>query len=155
MAWDLVQPNDATHLTGPRYDRIVTAANNHNMKLLPILAYTPGWARQQACSANFQCAPADPGKFAAFANAAARRYAPLGIKSWEIWNEPNINAFWLPAPNAAAYAQLLRASYTSIKQADPQSTVISGGLSPAGNTKPDRSARFSGRHVPERCQGLL
>ncbi|MDO8737075.1 MAG: hypothetical protein Q7K29_08375 [Thermoleophilia bacterium] len=134
LAWDLVQPNDAAHFDWSRYDRIVIAAGNHNMKLMPILVFTPRWARQQSCINNFQCAPADPAKFAAFAKEAATHYAPMGIKSWEIWNEPNIDAFWLPSPNAAAYTQLLRASYAGIKQADPQATVISGGLSPAENT---------------------
>lgn len=134
MAWDLVQRNDANHYDWSRYDRMIAAANRHGLNMLPILAYTPTWARQQACAADFQCAPADPNKFAAFAHEAAIRYAPLGIKTWEIWNEPNINAFWLPSPNATAYTDLLKASYTAIKNADPQAKVISGGLSPAENT---------------------
>ena len=134
MAWDLVQPNDANHFDWSRFDRIVTAAREHNIEVMPILVFTPRWARQQACVNDFQCAPADPARFAAFAREAVTHYAPMGVKAWEVWNEPNINMFWLPSPNAAAYTQLLRASYTSIKQADPQATVISGGLSPAENT---------------------
>ena len=72
------------------------------------------------------CAPADPGPFAQFAGAAAARYAPLGVHDWEIWNEPN-GAFWLPAPNPAAYVAWLRVM-PAIKAADPEATVISGGL---------------------------
>lgn len=134
MAWDLVQPGDAAHFDWSRYDRVVAAVRHHNLELLPILAFTPRWARQSACSNDFQCAPADPNAFAAFARAAADRYAPLGVHAWEIWNEPNIDAFWLPAPDAAAYTRLLRASFGAIKQADSGATVVSGGLAPAENS---------------------
>jgi hypothetical protein len=53
---------------------------------------------------------------------------------FEIWNEPNISAFWVPKPDPAAYTADLQAAYTAIKQADPSATVISGGLSPAVNS---------------------
>ena len=133
MAWDLAQPNGPGSYNWPRFDRIVAAATRHNLRLVPILAYTPAWARPANCT-SFQCAPADPAQFATYAAAAASHYASMGIHTWEIWNEPNINAFWLPAPDPAAYTQLLQASYTAIKTVDPQAMVISGGLSPADNT---------------------
>ncbi len=133
MAWDLAQPNGPGSYNWPQFDRIVAAANRHNLQLVPILAYTPAWARPAGCT-SWQCGPADPNQFATFAAAAASHYASMGIHTWEIWNEPNINAFWLPTPNAAAYTRLLQASYTAIKTVDPQARVISGGLSPADNT---------------------
>lgn len=133
MAWDLAQPTGPASTDWSRFDRIVAAANRHGLQLVPILAYTPAWARPSGCS-SWQCGPADPNQFAAYAAAAASHYSSMGIHTWEIWNEPNIDAFWLPAPDPAAYTRLLQASYTAIKASDPQAIVISGGLSPADNT---------------------
>ncbi|MCL6105734.1 MAG: beta-galactosidase [Actinobacteria bacterium] len=132
MAWDLLEPTPGSY-NWARFDRIVAAANQHGLKSVPILVFTPAWARPAGCD-SYQCGPAEPAQFAAYAAAAASHYAPMGVHTWEIWNEPNIDAFWLPSPDPAAYTQLLKAGYTAIKAADSQSMVISGGLSPAENT---------------------
>lgn len=134
MAWSAAQPNGPASYNWARFDRIVAAANRHNLQLVPILTYTPAWARPATCSDSFKCGPADPAQFASYAAAASARYAPMGIHTWEIWNEPNISQFWKPAPDAAAYTNLLKKSYNSIKQVDPLATVVSAGLSdPAGS----------------------
>ena len=69
--------------------------------------------------------------------AVAQRYAPQGVQDFEIWNEPNSGAFWLPAPNPAAYVQLLQAADTAIKAVDPGAFVITGGLAPEANDASD------------------
>ena len=133
IGWDLVQPVDNGQYDWTSTDRIVLAARKYNLQLLPVLAYAPEWARQPACKTNFVCAPADNAAFANFAQQVVRRYTPMGVNTWEIWNEPNNNSFWLPQPDAAAYVKLLKATYTAIKQVNPNATVLSGGLSPAEN----------------------
>ncbi|MHB1412368.1 MAG: GH39 family glycosyl hydrolase [Thermoleophilia bacterium] len=133
IGWDLVQPVDNGQYDWTSTDRIVLAARKYNLQLLPVLAYAPEWARQPACKTNFVCAPADNAAFANFAQKVVRRYTPMGVNTWEVWNEPNNNSFWLPQPDAAAYVELLKATYTAIKQVDPNATVLSGGLSPAEN----------------------
>jgi hypothetical protein len=73
---------------------------------------------------------------AAFAAAAAKRYAPQGIHTWEVWNEENFG-FWKPAPNPAAYAALLRQTSAALHAADPTARVVLDGLA-ATNTGPGR-----------------
>jgi endo-1,4-beta-mannosidase len=51
-----------------------------------------------------------------------------GVKHWEIWNEPNFSAMWGPAADPARYLAVLESSYRSIKEVDPEATVITGGL---------------------------
>lgn len=51
---------------------------------------------------------------------------------WQIWNEPNEALFWQPKPNAAAYTELLKKSYTAIKEANPKAKILNGGLSGIG-----------------------
>jgi hypothetical protein len=129
MSWPDVQPQDARHYSWSALDRVVAAANSHKVNILAILDYTPAWARLTGCASQ-KCAPANDSQFAAFASAATKRYASQNLHDWEIWNEPNLEGSWQPAPSPAAYTKLLQASYTAIKQADPHATVISGGLGP-------------------------
>ncbi len=133
LAWNDIQPNSASTYNWTNFDRVVIAARSKNLTLLPILDYTPAWARATGCTTP-KCAPADPNAFALFAAAASTRYAPMGIHTWEIWNEPNIVGFWQPAPNVADYVQLLSATSAAIKAADPQSFIVSGGLAPSGSS---------------------
>ena len=90
-------------------------------------SYTPPWARQTGCTSD-KCHPAEPKAFAAFAAAAATRYAPSGIHTWEIWNEPNTRDFWKPEADPAAYTKLLRATSRSLRREDASAYVILGGL---------------------------
>ncbi len=49
-----------------------------------------------------------------------------GVRHWEIWNEPDYDLFW--AGTVADYYRLLEVAYKSIKLADPEATVVLGGL---------------------------
>lgn len=135
--WSLVEP-----VAGERdwsvMDRVVRAVADHDMCPLGLVTYTPAWAavaHPGPLDSRFR--PADPQQFADFAGAAAQRYR-ADIAVWEVWNEPNNVDFYKPAPDAASYGALLRASYGSIKSANPESTVLSGGLAPAVD---------NGRHI--------
>ncbi|MEV0976742.1 cellulase family glycosylhydrolase [Streptomyces sp. NPDC049915] len=130
LPWGDVQPSSPDQYRWSRFDRVVAAAGKRHLTLLPILAYTPPWARQPGCTSD-KCRPADPAVFAAFAAAAAARYAPSGIHTWEIWNEPNTGDFWKPRPAPAAYTMLLRATSRALRHEDPSAQVILGGLAAA------------------------
>ena len=133
LNWDDIQHDSANTYNWTNFDRVVLAARSRDLTLLPILAYTPPWARQLGCTTP-KCAPVNPNAFASFAATASKRYAPLGIHTWEIWNEPNIVVFWQPVPNVTQYVNLLKVTSEAIRVADPQSFIISAGLAPAGNS---------------------
>lgn len=61
-----------------------------------------------------------------------RRYSPMGVHAFELWNEPNNPRFWPSGVNAADYVLLLRAGYSAVKSVDPSATVAMGGLMPQG-----------------------
>ena len=50
----------------------------------------------------------------------------VGVRHWEIWNEPDLTQFW--SGTVAEYYRLLEVAYPLIKSADPEATVILGGL---------------------------
>jgi hypothetical protein len=110
-------------------ERVVRDAHACGLEVLGLLTYTPAWARPAGTGDHHP--PTDPGDFAEFAAEAVRRFRPLGVRTWEIWNEPNIDAFWEPAPDPRDYAALLTAAYAALKAVDPDARVLTGGLSPA------------------------
>lgn len=71
----------------------------------------------------------DTDAFVRFARAVVTRYRRY-ITHWEIWNEPDNDHFWKPAPDPAAYADLLKRTSAAIKEIDPQATVLIGGFNP-------------------------
>ncbi|MGH9180923.1 MAG: cellulase family glycosylhydrolase, partial [Acidimicrobiales bacterium] len=126
--WPSIEQQPGIFTWGPT-DRVVTAARARGLSILALPTYTPAWLRPAGTSDKQ--APSDPAAFAAFVAAATARYAPLGVSTWEIWNEPNIVQFWQPRPDPAAYTALLVAASSAIKAVDPAARVLSGGLSPA------------------------
>lgn len=115
-----------------RYDEFVGAASRAGIRVLPVLlGPEPGVALENGRMPP----PRDAGEFARFAAAVVRRYGPGGelrhalpIRSWQIWNEPNIPSFWAPEPDPAAYAALLRAASEAIRDADPDAEIVAAGL---------------------------
>jgi len=129
----------------PHYDQRFAKLAADGFGIIAILFTTPESHSTQACrdwadahgTTRYLCPPANPQDFAAFAAAMAERYDGDGyqdapgsprIAYWEIWNEPDQPGTWLPAPDALAYKNLLCASYTAIKLADPTAGVLVGGL---------------------------
>lgn len=130
VKWSVVEASRGS-FDWTRYDRVIGAATAGGLRVVANLAYTPEWARP-AGATDDKFAPTDPADYARFARAAVARYAPLGVKHYEIWNEPNITAFWKPVPDPARYTDLLKLAYSRMKQADPTITVLAGSFSPAG-----------------------
>ena len=127
LSWADVQRNSSTSYDWSAFDRVVAGASARGLKVLPTLAYTPAWARPAGCDSQ-SCRPARVATFAAFARAAVDRYAPRGVHTWEIWNEPNSRGFWQPGPNPDEYTTLLRASVKAIRALDTEAFIVSGGL---------------------------
>jgi len=127
--WAVIQHQGPTSYNWEPFDRVVRAARARGLWVMATILYTPAWARPGTNDARYP--PVDLGAFASFAAAAVSRYAPLGVRHWEVWNEPNI-VFWMPQPDPARYTEMLKLAYRAIKGADANAFVISAGLSPYG-----------------------
>ena len=130
LSWEDIQPTGPDGYSWFLFDRVVAAAKARGLTVLPVLAYTPAWARPDGCASD-RCGPRDLAAFAAFARAAAERYMPRGVHTWEIWNEPNTSEFWGPAADPHAYTALLTATSKALRDVDPRAFVVLGGLAPA------------------------
>jgi polysaccharide biosynthesis protein PslG len=100
----------------------------------------PPWAAVAGTNGDPYSQPASPAQFATWAAEVAARYSSRGVRTFEIWNEPNIVQFWRPKPNPAAYSADLVAAYAAIKTVDPSAFIISGGLARAVTNGTDYTA---------------
>jgi polysaccharide biosynthesis protein PslG len=108
-------------------DAAVEALSSRNIAVLGVLGGpVPGWSVGEPGGPDSR-RPPDVGAFAQFAGAAAARYAGR-VAAWQIWNEPDNPLYWSPTPDPAAYAALLQAASSAIRNADPAARILSGGL---------------------------
>jgi hypothetical protein len=145
--WAQVQTQPHHHFFWRQINRVVARARLCGLHVLGTIIYAPAWAQ---ASAGPGTRPPKPRLYARFAAAAARHLKSRGVSAFEIWNEPNVQAFWEPGPDPRAYTRMLRLAYTAIKRVDPRATVVSGGLAPAvngpGAIDPRRFLRVMYRH---------
>jgi hypothetical protein len=124
------------------YDAYVASAAAHRVRVLPILFNPPGFRRR--ASGRATCPPRRLATMAAFARTLVERYGPRGslwrerpdvprtpIRSWQIWNEPNLGIYWCNRPNPRAYARMLRVVGTAIRRSDRRAEVVTAGLPPS------------------------
>ncbi len=120
-------------------DPIVSEAARSGVRVLPFVYGTPSWL--VADPARPPLGSASQAAWARFLRTLARRYgpggeiwrghsAPLPIRQWQIWNEPNFLLFWRPRPSPMGYARLLSVSARAIRGVDRGARVVAAGLAP-------------------------
>lgn len=134
---------DPGHYEFGEYDAVVTDAARAGIRILPVLTNPPSFrsARPRKHARHGLYPPkhfADMGRFAA---ALARRYGPGGelwkadpglptlpIRSWQIWNEPNLTIYWETGPSPRRYVKLLRTVGKAIKKVDRKAEILTAGM---------------------------
>ena len=137
--WAWVQPTSANEFDWSVLDQEVKVIRAAGLTVDLIIDGCPPWAAVPGTTGDASPQPASSAQFATWAADVARRYAPEGVRYFEIWNEPNIVAFWQPKPNPVAYSDDLIAAYKAIKDVDSSAFVVSGGLSPSVTDADDYS----------------
>jgi hypothetical protein len=108
------------------HDNAVDALAARGFNIIGVLiGPTPAWAAQGNPGGDFY--PPDPQLFAQFAGAVVSRYKDR-IHYWEVWNEPDNERYWKPAPDPGAYANLLKATSPAIRAADPGARILVAGI---------------------------
>ncbi len=142
--WELAQPTEESDFNFDRTDEIVELASVRDITVLPVMLYAPPWARVYR---KRLYSPPRTEAYQEYLRASIRRYGPRGsfwkdnpdvprrpIRDWQVWNEPNIRAFWDVAKSnerygwPQGYARLLRAADRTIKAEDPGARTVLGGL---------------------------
>ncbi|MEA2482266.1 MAG: polysaccharide biosynthesis protein PslG [Thermoleophilaceae bacterium] len=125
------------------YDPFVADAAAAGLTVLPVLVGPPDFrsSRPPSSASHAMYPPRSNAAYAEFVAAAVRRYGPEGsfwrrhpslpfipVRSWQVWNEPNIPNFWRSGVDARAYVALLRAGSSAIRAVDPSAEVVAAGL---------------------------
>jgi hypothetical protein len=119
-------------------DTVVGDAARDRVTVLPTVLYAPHW--DGVTNSNGVAYPRHNAPYAAYLTALIGRYGPKGtfwrenpgipkmpIRSWQIWNEPNLAYYWRQ-PFASGYVSLLKAAHAAVKKADPGAQVVLGAL---------------------------
>lgn len=125
MSWKKVETAKGVYdFVSSGYDSLTSACLERNIRILYILDYgNPLYEPQRSVRSDTGRAA-----FAAFAEAAVKRYAGRGI-IWEIWNEPNGSAFWQPQSSSEEYCKLVETTAPRLRRADSTALIIAPAAS--------------------------
>lgn len=130
VAWSHVERTRGTY-EWAEMDAVVDAAQDRGLTVLAVIAYTPEWGRLPPGD-DEKHAPADVEAYGDFAARVVERYAPRGVRHYELWNEPNLQKFFRPQPDPEHYTRMIRAAYTRMKDVDDSITVVALASAPVG-----------------------
>jgi hypothetical protein len=111
-----------------KYDVVVTAQRAAHLHVLGILDYNNTFTRKGHVWMPHENIQKITRQYVSYVRAVVKRYRHQ-IYAWQVWNEPDIDDFWQPKPDAADYTYLLNKSYAAIKKANPQAKVLIAGPS--------------------------
>ena len=118
-------------------DALMVATARARIRVLPVLAGNPG-GRSGSRRPRTRV---ERTAWAGYVSAVAARYGrggifwdshpelePIPITAYQVWNEPNLPAYWRPADDAAGYLRLVRLTRARLLAADPKALVVLAGL---------------------------
>lgn len=146
LEWRDVEVSEGAAYDWSRYDQILRDTSANGLKVLPVMIGTPAYAsldpahpprfpqhverweqfltaavERYGRNGDFWCQSPDP------IPACSRDYEPL--KSYQVWNEPELEAFW-GEPDAEEYADFLKLSRKAIEDGDEDAEIVIGGIVP-------------------------
>lgn len=125
LTWGGVERKKGVYdFEGVGYDALTRGCTKRRIRLMYILDYSNKLYETERSVRT----EAGRKAFAAFSEAAAKRYKGKGIL-WEIWNEPNIKVFWTPQPSVDDYCKLVELTAPLITKADTSGLVVAGATS--------------------------
>ncbi len=117
FSWSSIEPQKGTYRWG-HYETSARIQHEAGLTVYQIFHDCPGWASGKRDSRYPPNKPSDMGDF--FSKMVG--HFKDRVKYWEIWNEPDIEVFYLGKPKE--YAACLKETYPRIKEADPEAKVL-------------------------------
>ncbi|HEY6953332.1 MAG TPA: cellulase family glycosylhydrolase [Bacteroidota bacterium] len=125
FGWDGIELEKDKYHWGFWDDFVKIAVDEYGITLIPYLCYTPAWNSTGDSTNYWNHTPKDYEQFGKFVKVIVNRYKDR-IKSWELWNEPDIKEYW--SGNAEDLARLVKIGATSVRKADPSALIVCPGL---------------------------
>jgi hypothetical protein len=148
LFWTTIQPSQGT-FRWTRTDSLIGALASRGVRAVPAFWGNPDWVAGSYARPPIDTTTARQ-QWQSFLKAVVARYGPGGsywrnaypqqypgatpmpVRSWQIWNEPNLSKFFAPRPSPSEYGRLLKISYPAIKAVDPNARVVLAGLTGYG-----------------------
>ncbi len=130
FGWDAIETSKGTYNWLFWDEYVKMAVEEYGITLVPYVCYTPSWNSTGDTTNFWNHTPKDYEAFGGFMTALVSRYKKW-IKTWELWNEPDIDAYW--SGSSADLAKLTKIGAEAVRKADPEAKVVLAGL--AHNTK--------------------
>jgi uncharacterized protein YgiM (DUF1202 family) len=131
VRWEFAEDHPG-HVNWSEMDQIIDVMHGNGINVLFSIVTAPQWTRPDKPGTGGP--PNDFNVFADFVGKVAARYCGR-LGAIEVWNEQNLQREWEGFPlDPALYMDLLRRSYTAIKNNCPSILVISGAPTPSGNS---------------------
>jgi polysaccharide biosynthesis protein PslG len=152
VAWSSLETGGKGALSAwyvDKLDRFMAGAQSRGLKVIATLFSTPCWASsapddlRQGCAGAWwergvqTYAPSNPSDYADVVRWLTARYGSA-LAALEVWNEPNLERFWVAPDPAASYAALLKAAYPAAKAVNAGVPVLAGALAHADRPFLDR-----------------
>lgn len=118
LLWHLVEPVQG-EWNFQKADQLMKELAEHKVVLLPILAYDTPWAKPVMKHQD---------SWKEYVRRVVSRYGDR-LPAWEVWNEQNSPGFWKAPADPVAYTELLRTTFQTIKEINPELQVVYGGTS--------------------------
>jgi len=115
--WSEIEPQKGAFRPG-RYETSARIQHEAGLTVYQIFHDCPRWASGKKDS---RYPPLLPSDMADFFRRMVSHFKD-NVKYWEIWNEPDIEVFYLGKPEQ--YAACLKETYRQIKKTDPQAKVL-------------------------------
>jgi len=125
--WSGLEPTSGTidSATLAAYGNVAARVKAGGATPIFVVTGAPQWSHPLSADGRYR--PDSPAAFASFMSrfAGASQIKGKGVV-YELWNEMDEADFWLPTPDPAHYAAMVKLAYPAIKQADPSATVLLG-----------------------------
>lgn len=127
LHWDRLEPSQGQY----QYQALDDVVHLLDTQQVKSVFYLVGSAPFATSAPPFlphkdQYPPKDGKQFARRMALLASRYP--AVNAWQVWNEPNLPAFWRPWGDARAYGELLQDSVQAIRSVAPDKTVVMAGM---------------------------
>lgn len=127
--WYVAEPTNGTWRFGS-WDSIYNANLARGIRPVFILTNAPDWARAPGVTCTGDCRyPPGPDHLADFRDAVHQVLARYpNLAGLEIWNEPNVTAFWQSAIDPAYYTTLVKAAYAEARAMGSKVPIVGGAI---------------------------
>lgn len=127
FGWDAIESKQGTYDWLFWDDYVNKAVDEYGLTLVPYICYIPMW--NSTCGPDtfyyWNYPPKDYEAYGDFVKALVTRYKDK-IKTWELWNEPDIWIYWQGTKKQ--FADFLKVGAEAVREVDPEAKIVFPGI---------------------------